>query len=707
MLPMPNHPGFSKELRKLKGVGPQMEKSLNKKGFKTVGDLFSFMPNRYHDRRSITPLGSLEAEVETLMLGEVESMTTKRARRTGRSFFEITISDDTGSVKIYWFRLPAFLRKSFKIGETLLIFGKVEDYHNRLFVPHPEINKWPGGADHLPPPEIRPVYPVVDGIKAGALRRVMAQLCSDLQAVPDIFPKAWLKENDLTDPVSALRVLHQPPADADGLLPLPRKSRAWKSLAISEFLFIQLALARSRARLGASVGLSFSDESALANDFLSSQLFELTESQKAVLGEIKADMARPHPMNRLLQGDVGSGKTVVALTLAMGVVDAGLQVAFMAPTEILARQHFKTFQAYAEKADIKTDLVTGSANDAEKAEMREKLASGETRVVFGTHALFSASMEFKNLGLVIIDEQHRFGVNQRLALKSKAERPDVLVMSATPIPRSLAMTLYGDLDISTIKGLPPGRQPIKTRLFGPNERKQAYKYLVQEIDQGGQAFIVAPRIEPDNEGEPGSDLSSVIELFKVVSNEILPNTAVGMAHGRMDSSELELAIKDFESGKTRVLVATTVIEVGLDIPDATMIVVEGAERFGLAQLHQLRGRVGRSDKPGKCILISNQPEPEQNQRLNILTETSDGFVLAEEDLKTRGPGDATGLRQSGLPPFTWAQLPEDLPLLIQARDLAKEIIEQDPELADASFRLVRDVVDRVDDQIRGEVSDVG
>ncbi|MEE9557028.1 MAG: ATP-dependent DNA helicase RecG [Candidatus Adiutricales bacterium] len=706
MFPLPRYPSLNKGHRSIKGVGPRLEKLLADKDFHTVADLVFLMPTRYQDRRNLVRMDQLRAGDECLTGGVIDEARPRRSFRTGRQVFEITVSDESGRIRAYWFRAPAYLKQTLKKGSKVLLFGRVSKYQESLYILHPEFTPWPDG--HEPAGEIRPVYPELAGIKPGILRLVMVQIGSSLSGLPAIFPRTWLKKQELPDPTECLRTLHQPPSDRPGAIPDPEDSKAWQTLARFELLFLQLSLVRTRARLDREPGLRFPPKSRLAREFLVNLPFKLTDSQIKALKEIQQAMAAPHPMHRLLQGDVGSGKTVLAAAAALSAIDAGHQAAFMAPTEILARQHFQTLLKLTRPLGLEPILLAGSLPEAEKNKAREKLATGKAELVVGTHSLFSASVKFKALGLAVIDEQHRFGVAQRLALKSKAERPDMLVMTATPIPRSLALTLYGDLDLSIIEGLPPGRSPIKTKVFTPTDREQAYDLLAQEVSMGGQAFVVAPRIEPkDDEVENGEDLSAAEDLFKFVSSTVLPQAKVGLLHGRMNAEDQEKVLESFHQGQTRVLVATTVIEVGLDVPGATVILIESADRFGLAQLHQLRGRVGRGDKSAQCFLVSSRADNLSTQRLEIVAGTNDGFVLAEEDMKLRGPGDAAGIKQSGMPKLTWARLPEDLPLLIQARDLAREMIAKDPELALPEFRLVREVVDQLDEMIQGELIEAG
>ncbi len=707
MIPLPSHPGLSQGIRNLKGVGQQIEKALCERGLRTVGDLVTLMPSRYQDRRRLVPLNELVPESEVLTGGVIQDTRQGVVPKTYRRYFEIILYDEDAQVSAIWFRLPAHLRETTSKGRRVILFGRVQSYRHRLSIVHPELVPWPDG--YLPEAEVRPVYPEIEDVKPGALRRIMAEVNRQLASLPAIFPHAWLAEKKLSDPVECLRILHQPPADRPGPLPKPQDSRAWANMALFELLFLQLALARSRARQAVREGLAFPERSVLAEAFLAGLPFELTEGQRSALGEIGRDMAAAKPMSRLLQGDVGSGKTVVALAAAMTAVDGGRQAAIMAPTEILARQHFETLLPHARRLGVEADLLVGGLPEAEKAARRSALASGRTRIVVGTHALISESVEYESLGLAVIDEQHRFGVGQRLALRAKAAQADMLVMTATPIPRTLALTIYGDLDISTIAGMPPGRKPVRTEVFGPEERAAAYGLLAAEVAAGGQAYVVAPRIESRDEPVDGNgdDLASAMDLLDYVRREGAPGAPAALVHGRMKPDERQTVMDDFRRGDIRILVATTVIEVGVDVPGASVMLVEGADHFGLAQLHQLRGRVGRGERPSLCLLVAGTDEAESSSRLRVMAGTSDGFELAEEDLKLRGPGDAAGLRQSGLPGLTWARLPRDLEMLLKARELAREIIDNDQELAEPSFKLVREVVDELDRRIQAELAEAG
>jgi ATP-dependent DNA helicase RecG len=704
MIPLPDHPNLKQGLRTVKGVGPQIEQALAERGFNTLGDLLGLMPNRYQDRRTVVPIAELAPDREVLIRGTVRSVREGRYPKSSRRYFEITLADRSGAIPVLWFSLPAHLRTTIKQGKALTLFGRVSVYKDRMQIVHPELTPVDGRSDG---PEIRPVYPEMEGIRPGTLRRIMANARRELKVLPTIFPEQWLKDHHLTDPVKALAVLHDPPADKPGPVPKPEQTRAWRNLALAELLFLQLALARSRHRRSRMSGIAFPEESQLAREFIKKLPFQLTESQIKVFREIRVDMTRPEPMARLLQGDVGSGKTVVAMAAAMICINGGRQAAMMAPTEILARQHYVTLKPIADEMGVGVELLLGGMSEKDKALSRESIASGQPGIVIGTHALISSGLEFKALGLAIIDEQHRFGVAQRLALRQKAENPDLLVMTATPIPRTLAMTLYGDLDMSVIRGVPPGRKPVETRIYGPDERNRAYRRLAEAVKKGGRAYIVAPRIEAvEAEDTAVLDTAAVETLYEFVREKVLPRDRVGLMHGRMKTEEREQVMEGFRSGRLQALVATTVIEVGVDVPEATVMLVEGAERFGLAQLHQLRGRVGRGDQAAQCLLVAGT-DSGNTERLKILAKTRDGFELAEADLKMRGPGDPAGVRQSGLPPLKFARLPRDLDLLLKARDLADELATADPELTEPSFKLVREGLDELEKQVASEMTDAG
>ena len=701
MLLLPDHPVLNLGLRSLKGVGPQIESALNNKGIHTIGDLLFLMPNKYQDRRWVVSVSSLLEGQEAMVMGTIKASSHGHFPNHGRRYYLIEIEDATDIIRGLWFAMPAHMRHTLRNGVQVLLFGRVQEYKGVKQMVHPEIIV----TDEAPPGEIRPVYPEIEDVKPGVLRRIMSRARAELEGMPAIFPLSWLDDKGLSDPIFALKTIHGPVTDKPGPLPEPEQTKAWRTLAFHEMLFLQICLIRSRVGTMHKDSYNFPKGTIPEQAFLNGLPFELTQSQRQVLEEITIDMASDRPMNRLLQGEVGSGKTVVALAAAFTAVAGGRQAAIMAPTEVLARQHYRTLLPHARRLGVPAGLLVGSMAEADKQAVRADLQSGALRLIVGTHALVSSGVEFQALGLAVIDEQHRFGVAQRLALRAKAEHPDILVMTATPIPRSLAMTLYGDLDLSTINEVPPGRHPVITQVLAAGDKDEAYRALVDTVHSGGQAYLVVPRIAADDQSEdPENGIAAAESLFTFVRDEILPGQSIGLVHGRMKADDQQKVMAGFVSGEVKAIVATTVIEVGLDVANASLMIVENAERFGLAQLHQLRGRVGRGGRPATCYLITGQTEI---PRLDIMTRSSDGFAIAEEDLKLRGPGDHTGLRQSGLPPFSWARLPQDLPLLIKAKELAEDMIRNDPDLSEPHFKLVREAADKLAATFQTQLAETG
>jgi ATP-dependent DNA helicase RecG len=703
MIPLPNHPIISEKTRTLKGVGPQIEAILAGRGGASIAELLSLMPVKYQDLRRVIPISQLNPGDEVLISGVVTNITEGRFPSNGRRYFEIVIREDDAELAAIWFSFPLHLRRTIKRGQSMILFGLVQSYKTRLQTIHPEII---GREAQAVKSLVRPVYPEIDGIKPGVLRRIMKAAGDKLAGVPKLFPDGWPEKHGFTDPVVSMKTLHDPPANHAGPLPRPEESRAWRSLAFTELLLLQTTLARSRARIKKATHGFESAKKDLTREFLAGLGFRLTNGQHNAIQEITHDMAAPGIMNRLLQGDVGCGKTVVAFAAAFLAAGSGFQVALMVPTEVLARQHFQSLAPQAERLGVTIDLLTGSLNNAEQKRVREGLTSGRTGIVIGTHALLSTGVGFSALGLVIIDEQHRFGVAQRLVLRNQPSPPDMLVMTATPIPRSLAMTLYGDLDLTVINDHPHGRKNVTTEVYLPEERERAYVKLLDRIQDGGQAYVIAPRIETRaaDGHEEDSDLESVYRLHEFLGQRIPETATVGLIHGRMKNEEQQQALTAFRNGEIKVLVATTVVEVGVDVPEAVVMLIEGAHRLGLAQLHQLRGRIGRGGRQSVCLVIGDGGE---EGRLGLLARIDDGFKLAEEDLKLRGPGDLTGFKQAGLPSLTWARLPRDVNLLIKANEIARELIENDPELDAPAFQFFRDAIDRLDERIRVDLAEVG
>ncbi len=676
----------------LKGVGPKLARRFAQKGVHTVEDLLYFLPKGYEDRRAFVPIKDLRlgegglVKAEVVMSGEVGFKT--------RKVYEVVVSDGTGLLVLKWFNYREKLMKEFfKPGRTVVVYGTVSQFGGRYEMVHPEVEDPDDPNLELHIGRILPVYPSVEGVSPKVIRKVVAQAVKDYAPKLESFiPKRVLRRRRLLPLSKAIEALHFPPKNADISLLNSERSIYHRSLAFDEFFFLELALGLRKAKTKLSRGIAFKTDSPLAEEFVKKLPFELTEAQKRVLSEIKRDMEKPVPMNRLLQGDVGCGKTVVAFISALIAIDNGYQAALMVPTEILAEQHYANFKEVCGLAGVSAALLVGGLPPSRKKEVKHAISLGHIQFVIGTHALFQEDVEFKKLGFVIIDEQHRFGVLQRAALREKAKgvSPDTLVMTATPIPRTLALTIYGDLDVSVIDELPKGRKPVKTELFSEKQRPLVYEKVRKELKKGHRAYVVLPLIE----GSEKLDLRSVKETAEQLSKEVFPDYGVGLLHGRMPSSEKERIMREFKNGNIQVLVSTTVIEVGVDVPEATVMVVEHAERFGLSQLHQLRGRVGRGTAQSYCFLVAYDVKPgsEAWRRLKVLTETNDGFRIAEEDLKIRGPGEFLGTRQHGYLGFRRADLVRDYDMLLVARQEAFQILEEDPGLERPEHQLLKEVL---------------
>ncbi|MCS7199068.1 MAG: ATP-dependent DNA helicase RecG [Caldimicrobium sp.] len=672
---------LSSSISQVKGIGSKIAKKFEKKDIKTIEDLLFFLPKTYEDRRSITPIARLKVDDFAVVFGEVLKSGINFYSR--RRVYEALLTDGSGLITLKWFNFhEATLRSLLAKGKRLYAIGTVSRFLNQLEMVHPEII--------LEDDEekisrelglILPIYPSVERIPESTIRKIMKGAVDEyLQYLDNLIPPSILKKAKVPPVKKALEALHKPSSTEKLETLLRRDNIYYKSLAFEELFFLQLAFALRKSKLKIERGISFRVDSPLVNDFLQKLPFTLTPAQKRVIEEIKRDMAKEVPMNRLIQGDVGCGKTIVAFVSALVAIDNGYQVALMAPTEILAEQHYRNFRQYTQLMGIRYALLTGGISPSRKREVYQGLATGYLHFVIGTHALFQENVDFKKLGLVIIDEQHRFGVLQRAALRAKAKGavPDTLVMTATPIPRTLALTVYGDLDVSIIDEMPQGRKPIKTTLFFESNKTMAYEALRQEIKKGHQAYVVLPLIEESETLE----LKSVLSYGEELQKKIFPEFRVGILHGKMSSIEKDNVMQAFKRGEIDILVSTTVVEVGVDVPNATVMLIEHAERFGLSQLHQLRGRVGRSDKQSYCFLIGYNlsPESEAYRRLKILCNTTDGFKIAEEDLKIRGPGELLGTQQSGFLELKRADPVQDVDLLFKARDLAFELINEDPSL---------------------------
>jgi ATP-dependent DNA helicase RecG len=663
----------------LKGVGPARADILSKElGIRTIGDLVNFFPNRYIDRTrfyKITDLSDSKADVQ--IIGTITGIHTVAQKRGSRLI--ATFADDTGTMELIWFRSAKWIKQNLKLNTQYVVFGKVSLFNNTLSMPHPEMELLSDYKKSLQT-ALQPVYPSTENLsKQGISNRVMQKMMQqifheykgrfDETLSPDLQNK-----HHLISKSEALFQVHFPESQA--LL-----SKGIKRLKFEELFYIQLQLIRNNLiRKKKIKGYVFDKVGQYFNDFYTHYLpFSLTNAQKRVIKEIRKDLGSKAQMNRLLQGDVGSGKTIVAVLSALIALDNGYQVAIMAPTEILANQHFAGISKLLSEMPVMIRLLTGSTRAKARKEIYENLENGELKILIGTHALIEDKVKFKNLGLVVIDEQHRFGVAQRARMWKKNKLPPhILVMTATPIPRTLAMSVYGDLDISVIDELPPGRKQIKTALRFDAHRLSVFKFMKEEIAKGRQIYVVYPLIEESD----SFDYKDLMDGYESISREFSrPNYQVSIVHGRMKPADKDYEMQQFATGKTQILVATTVIEVGVDVPNASVMLIESAEKFGLSQLHQLRGRVGRGADQSYCILLASYKLTNDAKiRLNTMVETTDGFKIAEVDLKLRGPGNMMGTQQSGVLNLKIADIIRDGAILKMARYAAKDLLTIDPNL---------------------------
>lgn len=690
--PVPPHDAIQQRnlqvrMQFIRGVGPKLSDLLAKRGIETVEDALYTLPLRYEDRRDVRPVRELRSGYTEVFSGRVVSAES-RITKGGKRYFEAMVADQSGSVILKWFNgNPLFMKRTWKPGREGIFTGEVSQYGPQREVHHPEVEWIPEGrsmkdvlaGDPVNFGRIVPVYPLTEGLNQKVMRKLMRQVVDNhLRDVSDTIPRRLLDSLNLNGLQSALGNLHTPRPEAD-LAALNRGDTPdHRAIAFDEFFYWELGLALKKRGVALENGISFSVNHRYTRELARLLPFELTAAQRRVLSEIKNDMIAPHPMHRLVQGDVGSGKTLVALMAALIAVENGYQVAVMAPTEILAEQHWHTMHGWCSKLGIATTLITSAMKGKEKGAVLAAIADGTAMIVIGTHAVIQEKVEFARLGLGIVDEQHRFGVLQRGLLRRKGCNPDILVMTATPIPRTLAMTLYGDLSLSVIDELPPGRSPIRTELFFENRRQQVYECIAEEIRKGHQAYVIYPLVEESEKTE----LKAATQMAEQLGREVFPDLRIGLLHGRLSPEEKEEVMGAFKSRSLDILVATTVIEVGIDVPNATVMVVEHAERFGLSQLHQLRGRVGRGSSRSRCILLTpGRLSEEGEKRLRVMTATTDGFRIAEADLEIRGPGDFLGTRQSGLPDFRVASILRDGAILEQARAAAFDLLESDPDLS--------------------------
>ncbi len=687
---------LSTPIEQVPRIGPQYQKRLKKLGVENVEQLIFYFPHRYEDFSEITPIGQAEPDKTVCLQGQIADIKNIRTFRKRMTITEAKIKDQSGEIKVVWFNQP-YLISSLKKDETILLAGKVVLKNSKKYVSSPSYEKTPTSnqVDLTHTGRIIPVYPETEGMSSRWLRFIIKPLLEKMRPkIPETLPEKEIMEKYRLLPIQeAIWQIHFPDS-------LSKADQAKKRFVFEELFNLSLIILSEKIKLGREKAAALPIKLELIQKFVKSLPFQLTDDQKKAVWQILKDTEKTRPMNRLLNGDVGSGKTMVALIAALNAIsETNKQAAFMAPTEILAQQHFKTLRTFLKGYKIKIGLMTGRESrlgnkKIKRQEMLDKIGQNKCQILIGTHALIEEKVKFSNLALIVIDEQHRFGIEQRARLcRRPGQIPHLLSMSATPIPRTLALTVYGDLDLTLIKEMPRGRKKIITRIIPPGQRQSAYQFIRQQIKSGRQAFVVCPRIEPSNknkEAENGIlvrqitdrrqtawlEVKAVKEEFEKLKKDIFPDLKTGMLHGKMKTSEKEKVLKDFKNKKIDLLVSTSVIEVGIDFPNATIMMIEGADKFGLAQLHQFRGRVGRGKEQAYCLLFS---EFANNPRLRAMVKTDDGFELAEKDLKLRGPGDLVGQRQWGIPDFVMASL-KDSQLIEQTREAAKEILRQDPGL---------------------------
>ncbi len=679
------NPGASIAVSSMPGVGPRITAALGRLGIGSVEDLLWHVPHR-HERllaeQSITALDASLTDGDLVTVrGELAAVRSARAG-AGRGRVEATISDGTTTMRLVWFNSPWIARKLHP-GDWGIVQGKCAHFRGYLQITNPQWTPITPDDPHgvVGEARLRPIYPTTEDISQDRFEKLIGPLLPNVESMlTDWLPESDRLQQGLPSLADAMRMVHAPSAPQD--VPLGRRR-----LAFDELYLLQLALAMRRWQVRHAGGSNAIQVPASVGDAIRRRLpFSLTPDQSAAISQITQDLNSTVPMNRLLQGDVGSGKTAVAVFALLATVAAGHQGALVAPTELLAEQHARSLRSMLTGAPMEWALLTGSTPAADRRAILAGLADGSIPLVVGTHALLTESIDFKSLALAVIDEQHRFGVSQRAALRAKAAggAPHTLVMTATPIPRTLAMAFFGDLDVSTIRHLPPGRQPVATRVVGFDRADDVYRYVRTRIERGEQCYVVVPAVE---ESEAGlSDVASTVERLGATHFQGL---SIGLVHGRLSASDRDAAMESFRTGRTNVLVATGVIEVGVDVPNASLMVIEHAERFGLAQLHQLRGRVGRGTVASLCVFIGDPTTDDARHRLKVIAESNDGFRIAEADLAIRGPGDFFGERQSGLPPFRVADLMEDGLLLEHARSAASRRVAQSPHLDQLDERFLR------------------
>lgn len=668
---------LNKDVKYIKGVGPNRVQLLNKLGIFTLKDLITYYPRNYEDRSKpkniVQCINGEEALIEGIACGKLID-----SRLRGKTMQKLLVRDDTGSCTIMWFN-QSYLKNKFEVGKTYKFYGKIANSFGKITMTSPVFDE---GEKNFNTGKIIPLYPLTYQLSQNVLRKIIENGLAEIEGkLEETLPDYLLKEYNLEEINEATKQIHFPNEFKDF-------DKARKRLVFEELLSTQLALLRLKnSYLNDEKGISF-DKNVKMSDVINQLPFKLTKAQIRVLEEIDNNMESEKSMNRLLQGDVGSGKTVVAMCAAYKAVKCGYQAAIMAPTAILANQHLENFQKILKELDIACELLVSGISKKKKEELLERLANGKIDILIGTHAIIEENVVFKNLGLVVTDEQHRFGVKQRTKIAEKGENPDVLVMTATPIPRTLALILYGDLDISIIDELPPNRKKVETFAVSKNMTQRVNGFIEKQIQEGRQAYIVCPLVEENEE----LDLKSVEKLYETYQKDIFPQYKVEYIHGKMRPKEKDEIMERFKLGKIDILISTTVIEVGVDVPNSNIMVIENSERFGLAQLHQLRGRVGRGDYQSYCVLKYEGKSETVKERMKVMCNTNDGFIISEKDLELRGSGDFFGTMQHGLPEFKIANLFEDMPILKSVQSIATKILQDDSKLEKQDNILLKELV---------------
>ena len=663
-------------LQYIKNVGPARAKVLSEIGLEDSEDLLYYFPRRHLDRTTVTAISLLKKDMITTIVGKVETCGERKTRKG--KLFQAILSDGTGFLTLLWFNGVPYIKKSIKIGDQFAVHGKIE-FYNGLQIVHPEYDKLNIDDDPLNTGSVIPLYPLTQelqkaGIENRFFRKIIRRMLKEINNIPDFFPPKFLQKNKLVSRYEALHWIHFADKEKD-------VKRAIYRLKFDEHFFLQLLMALKKES-NCRVGTKPLDKTGPHVKLIYDQLnFELTDAQNRVLKEIRTDLGKPITMNRLLQGDVGSGKTIVAVLAAAIAIGNNVQIAVMAPTEILVRQHYESFKKFSEIGKITCAILVGNTKEGERKKVIDALKTGRIDLIVGTHALIQKDIEFKNLGLVIVDEQHRFGVVQRGDLVEKGLNPHFLAMTATPIPRTLAITYHGDMDLSIIDELPKHRKPVITKKIDPERLKNVYNFMNNEVSKGRQCMIVYPLVEETEK----SDLAAAVEAYETLSRTAFTDVNVGLIHGRMKKEEKDNIMNEFSDNRIKILVSTTVIEVGIDVPNATVMLVEHADRFGLIQLHQLRGRVGRGSEKSYCIFVQRDITENSRKRLDIMERTNDGFVISDEDLKLRGPGEFFGIKQSGFFKYKIADLVMDGPIIKSARKAAFDLVAKDPHLRNRSF----------------------